>query len=72
LLQVLVMEDLIVLIITIRNFSQVTTNTTGTTIVVQYGMSWLWTLNYYGCIHVLYTDNCMAMSQTFSFTGPQY
>ena len=55
-----------------QKFSQVTTNTTGTIIVVQYGMSWLWTLNYYGCIHVLYTDNCMAMSQTFSFTGPQY
>ena len=53
-------------------FSQVTTNTTGTIIVVQYGMSWLWTLNYYGCIHVLYTDNCMAMSQVFNFTGPQY
>ena len=55
-----------------QKFSQVTTNTTGTVIVVQYGMSWLWTLNYSGCIHVLYTDNCMAMSQTFNFSGPQY
>ena len=55
-----------------QKFSQVATNTTGTMVVVQYGMSWLWTGNYYGCIIVAYTDNCMAMSQTFNFTGPQY
>lgn len=52
--------------------SQVTTNTTNTMIVVQYGLSWLWTGNYIGCIHVLTSEGCMYMSQVFSFTGPQY
>lgn len=52
--------------------SQVTTNTTNTIIVVQYGMSWLWTGNYIGCIHVITSEGCMYMSQVFSFIGPQY